>query len=662
MLSKLLNELHTRFPRLETVGSFVMKTGVPILVTSLTMTGSILGIRHFGFLQGAELAAYDHFIQAQPDKGPDDRLLVVGIDEIDLQTLQEWPVSDRTLANLIKKLETHQPRVIGIDVMRDIPIEPGRAELLQQLQQSDRLVIVCKANSQREFGVAPPPGVGLEKVGTADLVIDPGGILRRSLLWLTPPPSNLIIKRHLCNDPNNTLLSLSFNVALTYLEKLKIEPEITETEELKLGNTILPKFQPNTGGYRNADAGGYQLLLHYRSQDKSVAQVRLTDVLNGKVAPELIRDRIVLVGYTTPQAKDDFYTPYSSSKDDLQKMPGVIVHAQSASQILSAVLDRQSLIWVWSFPSEMAWVLGWSLVGGILAWYLRHPFWFSVTAAGASGAVYAISLLIFFQAGWIPFVPAIAAFMTTAVGVVLLDRFNNSTYGQTVYKTVKTFLKLEVDIDEEKLEKQVAEITETDYFKDLQDTVKSLREQQKGVETDSRLFSNFKPPQETSDRLQSPLEKAQSSDIFNFQTTISNAEQSEAYEFDFIKDIKRESQQLPRKKDLSDAEEYEFDFIQEIKQESQQLKRNGSELNPDEPKKSHSEALNQNSDRSKTEGSSSPTESSGQASDNGLQTYQKFTLDTPSTLIEDDDTNSDYFDFLQQESRRLKESHQDQSS
>jgi adenylate cyclase len=615
MLRKFLNDLHTRFPVSMKVGTSVMNTSVPILVTSLTLTTVILGIRQLGVLQSAELATYDRFIQSQPDKGNDPRLLVVGIDEVDLQTLQEWPISDRTLATLITKLESYQPRAIGIDVFRDIPIEPGRKELLKQLKQSDRVVIVCKANSEREFGAAPPPGIPLEKVGTADLVIDPGGILRRTLLWLNPPEqSGLVIKKHLCNDPNNTLFSFSFNLALTYLRHVKIEPEMTEAGDLKLGSTVLPKFQAGMGGYRKADAGGYQLLMHYRSQDHAAAQVRLTDILNGKVAPELIRDRIVLVGYTTPQAKDDFYTPYSSRKDDLQKMPGVVVHAQSISQILSAVLDHQPLIWVWSFPIEVAWIFAWSLVGGILAWYLRHPLWFSVVSIGISGAIYTISLLVFFQAGWIPVVPAIAAFIITAVGVVLLDRFNNSTYGQTVYKTVKTFLKLEVDIDEEKLEKQVAEITETDYFRDLKDTVKSLREQKQnpGLGTPTSPNSRLEELGISGNGF-SPGLKSYRSD-----------KTAEDYEFDFIQELKHNTQALQQGSEPFDAEDYEFDFIQELKQESNHLKESTA---------SFSSESQQNS-----------------------PLYQEFTLADPCVPEEETDADLDYFNDLQQERQRLRDS------
>ncbi len=170
MLLKILNgiHMHPRFPRLSAVDSSFVKIGVPILATSLAMTGAIVGMRQLGLLQGSELAAYDHFVQSQPDRGRDDRLLIVGIDEVDLQTLQEWPISDRTLARLVKHLETYQPRAVGLDVLRDIPIEPGRAELLQTLKQNDNTVVVCKANSAREFGAAPPPGIAIDKVGTAD--------------------------------------------------------------------------------------------------------------------------------------------------------------------------------------------------------------------------------------------------------------------------------------------------------------------------------------------------------------------------------------------------------------------------------------------------------------------------------------------------------------
>jgi adenylate cyclase len=482
-MSRLFQTIRSKFAGLGKLNPTVAEMGRSVLLPSLIVTALLLGMGRLGVLQGMNLAAYDHLIRLRPDEGEDDRLLVVGITEADIQTRQEWPISDQTLAQLLEKLEAQQPRAIGLDIIRDVPIEPGRAALLNQLQQSDRLITVCKVSAPNDPGFPPPPGVAPEFVGFSDLVIDPGGILRRSLLVVVPPlpESDVPLVSHLCsqsmtpdNQPN-TLLSFGFQLALAYLAEEGIQPEVTETDELKLGSTLLPRLQPTTGGYQNADASGYQILLDYRSADRAAPQVSLTDVLADRVNPELIRDRLVLIGYTTPQAKDEFYTPYSAGATDSQKMPGVIVHAQSVSQILGAVLDGRPLLWSWSNVQEGVWIFGWALAGGVLAWYVRHPLRFAGAIAIAGGTIYGICFLLFLRGGWIPLVPGAIALVVTSTAVILVDRFNRSTYGQTVYRQVKSFLKLDIEIDQEKLEKQVAEITESDYFQDLQQKAKALR-------------------------------------------------------------------------------------------------------------------------------------------------------------------------------------------
>ncbi len=476
MALKPLTRLQTRFFQFDQWAE-PLKMGRSVLLTSLALTALTLGLRQLGWLQGQELANYDQFIQLQPDEGPDKRLLVVGVTETDLQTLAEWPLSDRTVATLLQKLEAAQPRAIGLDIVRDIPFEPGRQTLLQQLQQSQRLVAVCKVSTPNDPGIAPPPGLTDQSVGFADLIVDAGGTLRRSLLIMDPPTASGLakIRPHYCSTSTKPLISLSLQTVLKYLAAESIPVGFTAANEMRLGSKVFPRLHRNIGGYRNADAEGYQLMLRYRSEERAVQQVSALDILENKVPAELIRDRIVFVGYTTPLVKDDFYTSYSGRKQDRQKMPGVIVHAQSASQLLAAVLDGRSLIWVWPWSAEVAWIWVWAVGGGIVAWYLRHPLRLVLVMATVSGVIYGLCFLVFMQGGWIPLVPSLFACVGSAVGVVLFDRFNNSAYGQAVYQKVKTFLKLEVEIDETKLEQQVAEITESDYFKDLQDTVKTLR-------------------------------------------------------------------------------------------------------------------------------------------------------------------------------------------
>jgi adenylate cyclase len=539
--------LQSKFPWLGGVGSAAKEMGRPVLFTSLTLTAVLLGLRHLGGMQSMELAAYDYLVRIQPDEGEDDRFLVVGIAESDVQQRQEWPIADRTIAQLLTKLEQHQPRVIGLDVVRDIPIGEGQADLLRVLQNSDRIITVCKANATDDPGIAPPPGVAESAVGFADFAIDPGGTLRRSLLLLSPPPSDATFPnqiQHLCNNPDSTLLSLGLQLALHYLATDGIEAEFTPTEELKIGAVTFPRFEASMGGYRFADDSGYQILLHYRSQRQVAPQVSLTDVLEGRVDPALIRDRIVLIGYTTPQAKDDFYTPYSAGEDDDQKMFGVLVHAQAASQILSAVLDQRPLLWVWSKWTEAGWILAWSVTGGIIAWYARHPLKFGGGVAIAICALYGLCILAFTQGGWIPLVPAGIGLITTAVGVVLVDRFNKSTYGKNVYRQVKTFLKLNIEIDQEKLEKQVAEITESDYFLDLQQKAKALRNSPPGEPEPTSTATPTTTPTAATAPTKAPMPMLP--DL--------GQESEQDFELDYLQQLQQESKRLREQRDRQDNE------------------------------------------------------------------------------------------------------------
>lgn len=60
-------------------------------------------------------------------------------------------------------------------------------------------------------------------------------------------------------------------------------------------------------------------------------------VLNGEIPEDLMRDRIVLIGSTAESLRDFFQTPYG-------KMPGVFVHANLVSQLISSALDGRPSI------------------------------------------------------------------------------------------------------------------------------------------------------------------------------------------------------------------------------------------------------------------------------------------------------------------------------
>ena len=453
--------------------------GHPVILSTIATSCIVLVARAVGSLQGLELGVYDQMMRLRPALEPDERILVVGIDETDIQVRREWPIEDQTLAELLETLLAAEPRAIGLDFFRDVPIGTGQDTLLNLIQTSDRVVPVCRISSSENPGVPPPPGTPESQVGFADLVVDSGGILRRMVLFTSPPGETSSTDGHLCSDPTVQLPSLSFQLALRYLAGEGINLEITPEQEFKLQDTYLERLNPEMGGYRNVDAGGYQLLLNFRAARDAVPQVSLSEVLSGQVAPEQIRDRVILIGATTPEANDDFYTPYSGGLQDSQKMPGVIVHAHAVSQLLSAVIDDRPLLWSWSSFGEGMWIIVWGLGGALLAWYLRRPVTFTLGAALLLGSLYGGSYMLLLQGGWIPLIPPALALALAAGGVILLDRFNKSDYGQAVYKQMKSLLRLEIEIDQTIVGQHVTEITETEYFANLQQQARKLRNRSK---------------------------------------------------------------------------------------------------------------------------------------------------------------------------------------
>ena len=461
MISKFSQKVRSVLPRLNYRQTAVLDFGRAVVLTSVVITTLVIGLRHMGMLEAIELGAFDQMMRWRPSKPPDERLLVVAITEKDIQKIQEATLSDQNLNRLLEKLEEYQPLAIGLDIFRDVPVGNGRADLLKRLRQSDRIITVCKSGSADNPGVPPPPGVPEDRVGFADQVIDTDGIIRRSLLFIAPASSNRPASSSgantgsICDDSSAQLLSLSFQSALRYLQVRKIQPEFTTADELKLGSTVFRSLKENDGGYQNADVGGYQILLNYRSPENVAKQVTLTQVLEGKIDPNWIKDRIVLVGYTAPSKKDDFGTPYSAGQQEKFKMPGVVVHAQIVSQILSAVLDKRPLFWFWTEWGEILWIAGWSLVGGVLAWRIRHPAVFGLAGVVTLGGLFGVSFAIFTQAGWVPIAAPTIGLIATSGSVVLVDRFEKGGYAKKIYKGVQKLFRIEID-EEEKV-RQLAE-------------------------------------------------------------------------------------------------------------------------------------------------------------------------------------------------------------
>jgi adenylate cyclase len=376
-----------------------------IAATSLSVTAGLLGLRHLGALQPLELAAYDQLVMLRPSQPADPRLLIVAITEDDIAQQRRWPLSDQTLANALAVLQQHQPTVIGLDIWRDIPHEPGHTALTRQFRQPN-VIAITKIRDAEDAGVPAPPNMPTEQVSFNDFVIDPDGVIRRNLMFADV-------------DEQTTLFSLSLRLALAYLQPQGIEPQLNPNGHLVLGDREFVPLAADAGAYQNIDAAGYQTLLNYRHAKTPARQISLGQLLSRQFSPEWVRGKIVLIGATARSAKDDFLSPYS--RGTAAKMPGVVIHAQATSEILSATLDGQRLFWFWPEEAEVLWMAGWAIAGGTLAWVTRRPLLLAGALVLGCGVILGIGYTVLLHAGWVPLVAPVLGW-TMSAGVMVSYR------------------------------------------------------------------------------------------------------------------------------------------------------------------------------------------------------------------------------------------------
>lgn len=368
--------------------------------------GLIVATRLMGGLQRLEWTALDQVLRLRPPESTDERIVVVGINEDDIRRIGTYPIPDQDIAALLKRLQTYQPAVIGLDIFRDLPVEPGHGELVQTLREMKNLVAIEKVLPDRSgLTVNPPPSLPAEQVGFADTLFDADGALRRSLLGTSDPQ-------------NRYHLALPVQLAAQYLttQKVSFGNGRRNPQAMRFGDVELPRLQPNTGGYVNLDAGGYQVLLNVRSGPKPFRIISLHDLQSGKVAPATLRNRIILIGVTSPSVKDTV-TSGAIDSQSAALIYGIEIQAHAVSQIISAVLDQRPLLQAWSDGWEYIWIIAWGIVGIGLGRLLKAPLkillGLGVALFSLGGICYGAIIL----GWWLPLAPAALVLLLNGAGL-----------------------------------------------------------------------------------------------------------------------------------------------------------------------------------------------------------------------------------------------------
>jgi adenylate cyclase len=378
---------------------------VAIVLVALIVAAGVIGVRGLGLLEAIELAAYDAFVRMRfREAAPDARITLVTVTEADIPVAGGWPLSDAVVAQAIETIAQHQPRAIGLDIYRDVPVPPGSEALERVLAGDPRVVVVMKFGDDPSSGVRPPKVLqGTEQVGFNDILVDPGGVVRRALLFL--------------DDGQTNAVAFSLRVALLYLAHEGIVPDASpeDPDVLRLGRTTLRPLESHDGGYVGADARGYQIVLDFAGGRRPFPSVRLSDLFEGSFDPAVIRDRIVLIGVTAESIKDEFFTPYSRGLGgNRQFMPGVAVHGHVASQLLRIGLNGARPMTSIAEWREWLWIVAWGCAGALAGFAVRSPWRICLVGSGGFTALAGFDFALFLGGSWVPLVPAVLAWFASS--------------------------------------------------------------------------------------------------------------------------------------------------------------------------------------------------------------------------------------------------------
>jgi adenylate cyclase len=393
----------------------IMRRLPPHIEAGLLATASVLllvlGLRFAGALETLELMAYDRLVLFRSDgRGTQDRVVQIGITEDDIRRFR-WPISDGVLAETIRRLHQAGPVAIGIDIFRPLPIGDGAQSLTDTLGSTPEVVWADQFGLSGSDGVPAPAVIqASRRNGFADFVPDPGGVVRRGLLYL--------------NDPQHREEALSLKLALRYLALRDIRPRPDPGGNLTLGGVVLPPLRTPVGGYAsNVNPGGYQVLLEFRGH-RRVESFSLASLFDGTLRDARIHGRIALVGWTTGSVKDYLGTPLNALAD--RGMYGVTLQSLFTAQLLAAGLDGITPTRAFPRATETVLIALMILVGGCGGTLLRNALQFGAAMLAGTLAILAVCAIAFNHGLWLPVLPMasgwILAGLSAAAAITHLER------------------------------------------------------------------------------------------------------------------------------------------------------------------------------------------------------------------------------------------------
>ena len=364
--------------RITAPGRQILRHAVGLLLL-LCMAAHATGWLQFQFVDSLDRLIYDARLRLTMPNSVDTRIAIVDIDEKSLLEIGRWPWGRDRMASLIDSLfEHYQIRLLGLDLVMPEPDDSSGLRRLDRLAKGE-----LQGNAGYQIALARlRPGLDFDGLFAASLRQRPvilgyylsnegstsGALPAAALPGAILGARNIDIsdwRNHAGNLPLFQQAAASaghFNTVIDPDGSVRRVPLLARHEgglyeafSLALarayfdGAALAPQFSGNAGGsgyaaveaLRLSDARGalreipvddnLAAWVPYRGDVKSFAYFSVADVLARRIAPDMLRGKIVIVGTTAPGLGDLRTTPVSAI------YPGMEVHAN----LLSGILDNR---------------------------------------------------------------------------------------------------------------------------------------------------------------------------------------------------------------------------------------------------------------------------------------------------------------------------------
>ena len=299
-------------------------------------------------LQPFELFLYDFNFLLRPLEPTDKQIVIIQWDEKSIESQKETVISDKTLLNLLIKVQEQRPTIVGINIYRNLPTNSPQLPNAQNIQIHNALDKLYKTTDNLIFieklvepVIHAPKIIALKnQTAASDIPVSKYDLITRQA-YIYP---------HLDRQTNSSdMLYLGAKLGLDYLaaqgfsvEKLNdnknnILIKISDDKNnvfLKPLNLSLFKYQKKQNNFA--------LLVNWRKGKPTFNKISATDVIEDNVRGDFFYNKIVLIGSVFTLTGEKYYTPI----DGLQKSATyeVEVAAQVASSLVNAATENRTLI------------------------------------------------------------------------------------------------------------------------------------------------------------------------------------------------------------------------------------------------------------------------------------------------------------------------------